>query len=123
MKLIRNAIRTPDGTILISRFRHNYKEYQDTITGKVYLVDGGLSYCRRSDNGDEVDMCLYDDQPHEIQREVLKWGSYGKDGKQPITYIPVSEMDTAHIEAVIDECEPSEVLLNCFRKELEIRGG
>lgn len=123
MKLIRNSIRTPDGTVLVSKSRHDYNAYEDTTTGKVYMVDGGLTYQRRSANGDEVDMSLYDDQPHEIQREVLKWGSYGKDGKQPLTHIPVSEMDTSHIKAVIDECGPSEVFLNCFLKELEQRNG
>ena len=98
--LIYNAIRTPDGTLLVSRTRHDYKEHVDA-NGKLYIVDGGLDYCRRSANGDEVDLTMTDEQPHSIQREVLEWGTYGKDGKQPLTYIPISRMETEHIEAVL----------------------
>lgn len=120
--LIRNAMRTPDGTVIESRNRHDYVSHTDA-NGKFYMVDGGINYIRRTAHGDEEDLSLYDDEPHEVQREVLKWGSYGKDGKQPLRLIPISEMETSHIKAVLDTCNPSLVYKNCMIKELENRDG
>ena len=100
MNLIANALRTPDGTVLESKSRHDYKEYIDA-NGKTYVIDGGLDYHRRSANGDEENMCMYDDEPHETQVQVLTWGTYGINGDQPLQYKTIAEMDTAHIEAVL----------------------
>lgn len=102
-KLIRNAIRTPDGTILVSRFRHDYVTHVDKITGKEYMVDGGLAYQRSSANGDEVFLCVYDDDDHEIIREALEWGTYGKDGDQPLTFIKLKDMETSHIVQCVEK--------------------
>ena len=100
MNLIANALRTPDGTVLESKSRHDYKEYVDA-NGKTYVIDGGLDYHRRSTNGDEENMCMYDDEPHETQVQVLTWGTYGINGDQPLQYKTIAEMDTSHIEAVL----------------------
>jgi len=100
MNLIANALRTPDGTVLESKSRHDYKEYVDA-NGKTYMIDGGLDYHRRSANGDEENMCMYDDEPHETQVQVLTWGTYGINGDQPLQYKTIAEMDTSHIEAVL----------------------
>ena len=119
--LIRNAIRTPDGTILESHSRHDYKEYTDA-NGKTYMIDGGRSYVRCSVHEDQVDMCLYDDEPHSVQREVLTWGTYGINGDQPLQYKRVAEMDTAHIMVLLDtilSIEP--VLRACLEEEMKLR--
>ena len=110
--LIYNAIRTPDGTILVSTHRHDFVSHKDA-NGKRYFVDGGLDYIRCSANGDEVSLALYDSEPHALQRELLTWGTYGKDGKQPFHRISIAEMETEHIEAVLEECNPMQVLKNC----------
>ena len=120
-KLIYNAIKTPDGTVLVSTYRHDYRTHLDA-NGKTYMIDGGLAYSRRSMNGDEVDLCLYDDAPHEIQRNVLKWGSFGIEGDQPLTYHTISEMSTGHIKAVLRECLVSPSHKNCMEAELKYRG-
>ncbi len=52
MNLIYNALRTPDGTVLTSRHRHDYVTHIDK-NGKEYMIDGGLDYVRSSANGDE----------------------------------------------------------------------
>ena len=40
-KLIRSCLETPDGTILQSRSRHDYRQHLDA-NGKTYMLDGGL---------------------------------------------------------------------------------
>ena len=54
-QLISNKIRTPDGTILQSFNRHDYKTYIDA-NGFEYMVDGGIDYLRR---------IIVDDAPYE----------------------------------------------------------
>jgi hypothetical protein len=39
-----------------------------------------------------------------ITRENLKWGTYGKDGKQPLTYVSLKDMSDEHIKAVLENC-------------------
>lgn len=97
-----NALWTPDGTRLQSYSRHDYKEHVDSTNGKIYMVDGGLDYIRRSANGDEVDASVFLDDEYMLVREQVTWGTYGKNGDQPLRYIPVSEMSNDHIQAVLD---------------------
>jgi hypothetical protein len=118
--LIKNAIVTPDGTELRSYQRHDYKTHLDK-NGKTYMIDGGLDYSRRSANGDEVDACVYSDAPHSIQRYLLHWGSYGKDGDQPLKHIKIADMESEHMKAVINGCTPHHTLEECMRKELADR--
>jgi len=120
MKLIRNALQTPDGTIIQSNGRHDYVTYTDA-NGKEYMVDGGLDYLRRSANGDEIDRSLYDDEPHEVQRELLTWGTYGINGDQPLQYKTIAEMETGHLEAVVGMRNLCPVRRSCMLKELESR--
>ncbi len=103
MSLIRNAIKTPDGTIIESKSVHDYVEYFDTVTNRVYMIDGGLEYCRRSAWGDEEDLCMYyDESTHEQRAEYLTWGTRGPNGDQPLRRVPVKDMTTDHIEACLD---------------------
>jgi hypothetical protein len=95
--IIRNAFRTPDGTILESTSRWDYKEHVDTTNGKTYVIDGGLDYFRRSVHSDEVDLSVTLDDGHEAVREALTWGTYGKNGDQPLTYIKLKDMSLEHI--------------------------
>ena len=87
-RLVRNAIRTPDGTVLESRHVHDYKSHIDTIDGQHYMVDGGLEYSRRSVNGEC--MCVYLEDDHSVVRDAVTWGTYGVNGDQPISYGKVS---------------------------------
>lgn len=100
--LVVNALITPDGTRLQSYSRHDFKEYVDA-NGKTYMVDGGLDYQRRSANGDEVDDSLYlNVDEFAVIREQVTWGTYGKNGDQPLRCVPVSEMSNDHVQAVLD---------------------
>jgi hypothetical protein len=85
------------------------------------MVDGGLDYMRCSAHGDEVCLSLYNDEPHEVQRDILEWGTFGKDGKEELMYVKIKDMETSHIKAVLEECNPSMVYRNCFEEELKRR--
>jgi len=102
-RLLRNAIQTPDGTVLESRTQHDYKEYEDS-NGWTYVVDGGLDYIRRSVNkhAPEVDLSLTEEDPHFFIRELVTWGTYGISGDQPLFYIAIDNMSDGHLQAVLD---------------------
>lgn len=134
MNLIRNAIKTPDGTILESFHRHDYKTHTDA-NGKEYMVDGGLDYVRRSAWGDEIDLCVYVGQEgedgydaveveaHEVRRNILKWGSYGINGDQPLTFKTIARMECDHIRNVLDYCKNVDpIIKDCMIQELKYRG-
>ena len=120
-RLIRNAIQTPDGTIIESKSGHDYVTHVDALTGKTYMVDGGLNYVRRSVHADQIDMCLYDNEPHKVQSEVLTWGTYGKDGKQPLQYKTIAEMETEHLQSVIEMGGVCPIRHACMKEELRLR--
>lgn len=120
--LIKNAIRTPDGTVLESRTRHDYREYTDA-NGKLYLVDGGLDYCRTTVHEDQVWAGCYLEDGHEAVREALEWGTYGINGDQPLTYVKLCDMSTDHIQAClanVPHMYPQ--IRTAMETELEYRG-
>lgn len=98
-----SRIRTPDGTILQSFHRHDYKEHEDAVSGETYILDGGIDYIRGSINKVPAeDLTVYADDPFEVKREVPIWGTYGKDGKQELRWVSVAEMEDGHIQALLD---------------------
>lgn len=102
-RIVANRIRTPDGTILESMHRHDYRTYVDA-NGKEYMVDGGLDYLRRNvhDDAPYEELSVYADDLHIEIRNVFKWGTRGKDGKQPLKYVVLKDLTTEHIEAILD---------------------
>ena len=120
-RLIRNSFSTPDGTVLISRSRHDYQTHTDA-NGKWYMIDGGLDYLKRTGEDDQVDLTMWDIEPHSVQREVLQWGTFGINGDQPLMYINIADMSSDHIGAVLDTCRPDYVIKKCMEVELFIRG-
>jgi len=101
--IIANRIRTPDGTILQSYNRHDFKAYVDK-NGHTYMVDGGCDYLRRYvvEEAPAEELSVYSDDPHEVVREAMHWGTRGVNGDQPLKYIPLKEMTTDHIQACLD---------------------
>lgn len=101
-KLLVNRIITPDGTVLQSHHTHDYKTHIDA-NGKEYMVDGGLSYCRRNvhDDAPYTEASVYDTDPHDVIRDAFRWGTYGKGGDQPLRRVKLSEMSNKHIDAIL----------------------
>jgi len=119
-RILRNAIQTPDGTILASRTRHDYKEYMDA-DGGWHMIDGGLDYIRRSTTP-AIDLSVSEgDAPHEKLRELVTWGTYGKKGDQPLSYRTIATMDTEHLQAVVDTQILYPQIKDLMQAELEYR--
>lgn len=126
--ILRNAIQTPDGTILVSRHRHDYVNYVDK-NGHTYMVDGGLSYIRRNlvKDAPYKELSVYDDGTHETRRDVLEWGrNYNKEGKQlsKVEYVFIKDMDDDHIIKILnrDDLLISDLYREVFKDELKYRG-
>jgi hypothetical protein len=66
------------------------------------MLDGGLDYVRSSANGDEQYLTVYHDDPHEVIRDVVTWGTYGKNGDEPLKYVAIADMDPYHLRACLD---------------------
>lgn len=122
-RIVSNRIRTPDGTILESMHRHDYRTYVDA-NGKEYMVDGGLDYLRRNvyDDAPYQELSVYSDAPHDVISETFKWGTRGKDGKQPLTYVLLKDLTTEHIEAILDtQSHIADYVRKIFLNELSFR--
>ena len=95
-KIIFNSIKTPDGTVLKSRNRHDYVTYLDE-NGETYMVDGGFDYLKRSTNViPATEMSLYENSDFDLIRN-------GFDRYNPRTskYETVSEMSDEWLSNII----------------------
>lgn len=101
--LISNRWRTPDGTLLVSKYTHDFVSHQDA-NGDVYFVDGGNDYSRRSLN--DIPMTnesVYADDDFEIVRQCLLRGTFGFDNKgtDRRIWMPMNKMSDAHLCNII----------------------
>jgi hypothetical protein len=121
-QIVCNRIRTPDGTILQSHHRHDYVTYIDK-NGLEYMVDGGNDYLRRNVHEDApyTEMSLTMNDSFEDIREAFTWGTRGKDGKQPLTWISLCMLETDHIIAILETQNLADHITELFEKELEYR--
>lgn len=124
MNIIYNAIRTPDGKILESTHRHDYRTYLDK-NGYTYMVDGGIDYLRRNivKEAPATDLPVYLEDGHEKVREFAKWGTYGKTGNEPFRYVTLKDMEVEHIKACL-RTQPNMApqYRQAFNDELKFRG-
>lgn len=129
-QILLNRIRTPDGTVLTSYSRHDCVMHEDKVSGEVYMVDGGTSYARRSVNKTPAeDLTVYLTDDHEANRKAFHWGTYGKRGNCLLKYVPLAELESDHIEAVVRSIfrlnpHPKTTwVVNLLRAELDYRNG
>jgi hypothetical protein len=121
-ELLVNKIRTPDGTILHSTNRHDYLTHFDRVSEETYMIDGGSDYSRRSVNQVPAEsLCLYTDSPHEDIRQGYVWGTYGKNGDQPLRLVLMQDMDTDHIQAILKTQQLLPKVRLIFENELLFR--
>jgi hypothetical protein len=121
-EILSNRMRTPDGTVLHSVHRHDYVTHTDA-NGKEYMLDGGWDYVRRSVNGDEKLLTVWSDDNHEMIREVVTWGTYGKNGDETLVHVTITDMSSEHLQACLDTQQKTmrPALLKVMQDELEYR--
>lgn len=122
-QMIYSGLKTPDGTIIASYHRHDYKTYTDA-NGKEYMIDGGLDYVRCSAHTDQRHHIVWSDAPFEKVREYFHWGrNYDKDmNLLPETeWVPLAKLTDDHLLALIDGGWGSSVSQGLFNKEKEYR--
>jgi hypothetical protein len=113
---------TPDGTVLQSYHRHDYKTYTDA-NGEEYMIDGGCDYIRHNVNKEPAEyFTVTTDDTHKMQREWFNWGTRGKSGKTPLKWVALQDLDKDHIEAILDtqhQIQPH--IRKLFEDELQFR--
>ena len=118
-RIIYNAIRTPDGTVLESLDEWDYKTHTDA-NGEWYMNDGGNVYFRRSVNKEPyTDLTVYLDDEHSKVREHFKWRRVLDKDNNPLPHpqtILLKDMATDHIEAILigkfARAETAQVFIN-----------
>ena len=122
VQLLVSGLITPDGTRLYSRHRNDYQTYNDA-NGEQYMIDGGLDYHRGSVNTVKGEyIAVFSGDPHSIIREHFGWGSRGKDGNKPLHYIILKDMESSHIENVLEtQHHIQEHIRKVFEDELHVR--
>lgn len=116
--IVANQMKLPSGRIIRSWHRHHYNQVEEN--GEIYFVDGGTEYQRHSGNAE--DASIYDDDDFEVIRQYFAWGTRGKGGGQPLKWVILCEMETDHIEAILEtQHHLSEWRRNIFQTELDYR--
>ena len=122
-QILINRIRTPDGTVLESKHRHDYVEHVDA-NGKTYALSGGTDYQRIvGEFTDCVDLSVYDYSSHNIIREEFKWTTYGPNGDQPRTEVLLKNMSTDHIHNILNDNFTVDYITKILQDELLFRQG
>lgn len=129
--IILNQIKTPDGTVICSMYRHDYVTHLDA-NGLEYMVDGGSDYLRRNlhESAPYEELTVYSDAPFKVIRESFHRGGRGKDGTQPLSWVPMSKMSDSWLFNCIkyneergqDACFANDMYREelMYRKEKEI---
>lgn len=97
---IRNAIKTPDGTILDCKTNHDYQSHTDAVTGEFYMTDGLGYYIRRSINKVPAeDLSVTSEDSFDLQRLYFLWG-VRKDAS--VKRVPLKFLSDQHISAILE---------------------
>lgn len=119
-QLVYNAVTCLDClSTIVSYHRHDYK-----LCGckNEAMVDGGTDYIRYGGKNLKkvVHHAVYADDDFQLVRQYATRGSRGKDGLQPLKYIPLCEMDDDYLQAVLDY-GGADWHLDLIRKEIKYR--
>lgn len=103
-QLLVNKIVCPDGTVLESRHRHDYREHKQA-DGRIYMVDGGLDYQRIGFSDTKfTNHTYYVGDEHTKIREHFTWKSVLDENSDPLPhpiYRKLKDITDDHLEALI----------------------
>lgn len=100
--IVASRWRTPDGTLLESKYTHDYVSHTDTITGEYYFVDGGTSYVRMSQNKIPMaNCCVYSTDPIEAVRKYFRRGTFDKDGNR--MWVLLKNLSDEHVQNIVKD--------------------
>jgi hypothetical protein len=119
-QIVYNAIKCLEcGETIVSYSRHDYNTCGCPNDA---MVDGGNDYERYGAmDMDKIETkYIYADDDFEIVRKHAVRGSRGVDGRQPLTYIAICDMDDDYLQAVLDY-GGAEWHLDLIRKEIKYR--
>lgn len=113
---------TPDGTILQTKYPGEFVSHTDVDDNRFFVDQGHHGHHHIS--GDLTDCSLFYDDSHEEIRKYFSWKSYGKDGKQPGTWLVLKDMETEHIKNILltQKHISATVVRQVFIDELNYRG-
>ena len=124
--LLHNSIQCPDGTILVSKHRYDFKSHTQE-DGREYFVDGGLDYQRIGYSDKEyVDLSVRSDDPHEEIREHFEWVRRMNEQGQMLPkpeVVKLKDITDSHLMALVEytkEGYPEEIN-KVFVDEIEFR--
>ena len=118
-KLVYNAIRTPDGTLLVSR-TECVNEIHEDENGETYMIGGGLIKSHTTVNDVPSDkLLLHADDLHEDIRKCVEWG-VGKDSGG-FTYETIEHLTDEHINEILREKWASKTMSKILKNELIYR--
>ena len=124
--LLHNSIQCPDGTILVSKHRYDFKSHTQE-DGREYFVDGGLDYQRIGYSDKEyVDLSVRSDDPHEKIREHFEWVRRMNEQGQMLPkpeVVKLKDITDSHLMALVEytkEGYPEEIN-KVFVDEIEFR--
>lgn len=122
-----SAIETPDGTLLETTSRHDFKSHTDNLTGKVYSVDGGNEYQKIS--GDLKDLTSYivrSNDPISIIRSITGRAGNGADGEGEYRVCLLKDMSDEWLSSSIEyvkeaQSEGYDIYADIYQRELDYR--
>lgn len=119
-QLVYNAVECLEcGETIVSRSRHDCKLCKCPNSA---MVDGGLDYMRygAKDMSKIKAIAIYADDDYEVVRKFATRGSRGKDGKHPLLWIAICDMDDDYLQAVVDY-GGADWHIDLIKKEIEYR--
>lgn len=88
-------------TVIISQSVHDFQSCN--CERQMLTVDGGKEYFRQTvyDDRPVENLCLTLENTFEEARDALLWGTRGKEGNDPLTYIKLKDCELDHLKNIV----------------------